>query len=51
MGLMDFFKRLMSSDNARPNEDYEARKDDVFIKSTFAGGEAMEAADEDLAEE
>ena len=44
MGLKDFFKRRTSSDDGRANEDYEARKDDAFIASTFAGGEAMEAA-------
>ena len=32
-------------------EDYEARKDDAFVASTFAGGEAKEAADEELADD
>ena len=51
MGIMDLLKRWMSSDNARANDDYEARKDDAFVSSTFAGGEAMEAADEELADD
>ena len=48
MGLRDLFKRRTSSDEARANDDYEARKDDAFISSTFAGGEAMDAADDEL---
>lgn len=48
---MDLLKRLMPSSEARPNEDYEARKDDAFVSSTFAGGEAAEAADEELADD
>ena len=49
MGLMDLLKRLMPSD--KPNDDYEARKDDAFVQSTFAGGEAMDAADEELSDD
>ena len=29
-------------------EDYEAKKDDVFIKRTYAGSGADQAADDDL---
>ena len=59
MGLLDFFKRWSKQSDAdalaraerRIDEDYEAQKDDVFIKSSFAGGEAMDAADEELADD
>ena len=51
MGLKDLLKRLMPSDDAPANDDYEARKDDAFVSSTFAGGEAMDAADEELTDD
>jgi len=51
MGLMDILKRLMPSSDAPANDDYEARKDDAFISSTFAGGEAMDVADDELSDD
>ena len=60
MGLMDFFKRWSKQNDADAitrdrqglaGEDYEARKDDAAISGSFAGSEAMEAADEELADD
>jgi hypothetical protein len=55
MGLKDIFKRLTkpdgAADNRGANDDYEAQKDDAFIASTFAGGEAIEAADDELSDD
>jgi hypothetical protein len=60
MGLKDFFKRWSQKSDSDAiareqqkltGEDYEARKDDALISSSFAGGESMQAADEELAED
>ena len=60
MGLKDFFKRWSQKSDADAmareeqrleGEDYEARKDDAYIERSFAGGEAIEAADEELADD
>ena len=60
MGLKDFFKRWSQKSDADAiareqqkldGEDYEARKDDAVISSSFAGGEAIQAADEELADD
>ena len=60
MGLKDFFKRWSQRSDAEvlereqrhlDGEDYEARKDDAVISRSFAGGEAIEAADEELADD
>jgi hypothetical protein len=59
MGLKDFFKRWSQQSDAQAiereqqrldGEDYEARKDDAMISSSFAGGEAMQASDEERAD-
>jgi hypothetical protein len=60
MGLKDFFKRWSQKSDADAiarqqqglaGEDFEARKDDASISKSFAGGESMEAADEELADD
>ena len=55
MGLKDLFKRMTKPDGAADErgtaEDYEAQKDDAFIESTYAGGEATEAADAELSDD
>jgi hypothetical protein len=60
MGLKDFFKRWSRQNDADAiarqeqglaGEDYEARKDDMYIERSFAGGEATQAADEELADD
>jgi hypothetical protein len=56
MGLKDLFSRWSKSSDKDAleragqgdHEDYEAKKDDAFISSDFAGAEAKDAAADDL---
>jgi hypothetical protein len=59
MGIKDIFKRWSKAEDADAearstqgiDEDYEATKDDAMISSSFAGGEATEAAGAELADD
>jgi len=58
MGLRNLLKRWSKGEDERAIEraelresgDYEGAKDDLRIRGSFAGGEAMDAVREDLEE-